>query len=544
MRTAPSPADTQLTLTDVTHRYGDRVVLDRIDLTIRPGERVGVIGDNGSGKSTLLRLVAGRLRPGNGTVTVASPGGVGYLPQTLDLPGHATVQDAVDLALSELRHIEARLRAAERDLDGDDGTRLAAYADLLDLFESRGGYEADSRVEIALHALGRPGLDRGRRLDTLSGGDRARLAIAATLAARPRLLLLDEPTNDLDDTALDWLEQHLLAHRGTVVAVTHDREFLARVTTTVLEVDAGAVRRHGDGYDGYLAARAADRARQRQRHEQWQADVARHGELLAANADRLAAIPRKGPRGFSGAGAFRARSRTHGAAGRIRASREQLARLLDDPVPPPPEPLRLSARVTAGDLAEQPPLELVDVAVPGRLRLDALRLAPGERLLVTGPNGSGKSTLLQVIAGEAGPHGGTVRHRPARLGFLRQHGAADDRRTLLAAYAAGLPGEPGDYAVALLGLGLFRRDDLAQPVRLLSAGQRRRLELARIVRQPVDLLLLDEPTNHLSPGLVEELASALRDYPGTVVLVTHDRRIRADHTGRELRLAQGAATVP
>lgn len=258
----------QCALHDLTKRYHDRVVLDRVGFSLRPGEKVGVIGDNGSGKSTLLKVLAGREQPDNGLLTVVAPGGVGYLAQTLELPLDATVQDAVDLALSDLRELEAAMRRAEAELaehdtdrhdtDGPDtdspaselSAALQRYAALVERYQARGGYEADVRVEVALHGLGLPSLDRDRKLGTLSGGERSRLALAATLASAPELLLLDEPTNDLDDRATEWLEEHLRGHRGTVVAVTHDRVFLDRLTTTILEVDSGRVTRYGNGYEG------------------------------------------------------------------------------------------------------------------------------------------------------------------------------------------------------------------------------------------------------------------------------------------------------
>ncbi len=185
---------TQLALSDVTVRYDDHVVLDRVSLTVRPGEKAGVVGDNGSGKSTLLRLLAGTRRPDNGTVTVIAPGGTGHLAQTLGLPPTAPVGRAVDLALAELRALERRMRQAEADLGhtGPDG--LSAYAALVAEFEARGGHDADRRVDTTLRRLGeRTALDRARPLGTLSGGQRARLALAATLAAAPEVLLLDEP---------------------------------------------------------------------------------------------------------------------------------------------------------------------------------------------------------------------------------------------------------------------------------------------------------------------------------------------------------------
>ncbi|MFG3192214.1 ribosomal protection-like ABC-F family protein [Streptomyces omiyaensis] len=524
-------------LTEVTKRYDDRyvhhrTVLDRVSLTVRPGERLGVVGDNGSGKSTLLRLLAGLETADNGTVAVDAPGGLGHLAQTLGLPATATVGDAVDHALAEIRELEREIREAESTLTP---AGLDRYAALLAAYEARGGEGAGRRVATVLRRLGETAPpDRDRPLGTLSGGQRARLALAGVLAADPELLLLDEPTNDLDDEAVAWLEERLRAHRGTVVAVSHDRAFLDRVATAVLEVDEDrhTLRRYGDGYSGYLAGRAAERARRAREHEEWRDELARHRALADSNIDRFSAIPRKAPAAFSGAGAFRARSRAHGAMSRIRAARERLARLTESPVPPPPEPLRFRADLTeAGGGAA---VELTGIRVDGRLGLDALRLEPGERLLVTGPNGAGKSTLLRVLAGELAPDAGTVR-APRRVGLLRQDTAPPtDPRTVGEAFGEGREEE-------LLSLGLFAARDLNTPVRLLSVGQRRKLELARLVTAPADLLLLDEPTNHLAPALVEEIEAALATYRGTLVIVSHDRRLRAGFPGRRLELAPARA---
>lgn len=194
----------QLSLHGVTKRYGERTVLHRISLALAPGEKAGVVGDNGAGKSTLLRLLAGRETPDAGEVSVVSPGGTGYLAQAIGLTPHATVQDAVDVALGELRTLEAELRRAGSALAGASAgpeldAALASYARLTEQYEARDGYGADTRVDTAMHGLGLPWLSRDRPLGTLSGGERSRLALAATLASCPELLLLDEPTNDLDD---------------------------------------------------------------------------------------------------------------------------------------------------------------------------------------------------------------------------------------------------------------------------------------------------------------------------------------------------------
>ncbi|MFD3441041.1 TlrC/CarA/OleB/SrmB family ABC-F type ribosomal protection protein [Streptomyces sp. NPDC058685] len=548
MRAPHTSSLSQLSLRGVSKRYDDRIVLDQVSFGLAPGEKAGVVGDNGAGKSTLLHLLAGREQPDAGEVTVTSPGGTGYLAQSLGLPPQATVQDAVDLALAELRALEAALRQAERALgeapvDAELTERLAEYARLTEQYEARDGYGADTRVDAALHGLGLPGLARDRPLGTLSGGERSRLALAATLASRPELLLLDEPTNDLDDRAVGWLEEHLRAHRGTVVAVTHDRVFLERLTTTVVEVEGGRVSRHGNGYAGYLAAKAAERRRRQQQYDEWRAELDRSRRLAESNVARLGSIPRKIPKAIFGAPAFRARGRAHGAMSRIRNAKERVERLTAHPVAPPPDPLSFTARIaTDRGPGEAPAAKLDGVVVDDRLRVPELRLGPAERLLVTGPNGAGKSTLLRVLAGELTPDAGTV-VVTGRVGHLRQEETPwPSALTVLEAFAHGRPGDRDEHADRLLSLGLFAPEALRLRVGELSYGQRRRIELARLVSEPVDLVLLDEPTNHLSPALVEELESALTGYEGALVLVTHDRRMRSRFTGSRLELQEGAVT--
>ncbi|GAA2094373.1 ABC-F family ATP-binding cassette domain-containing protein [Streptomyces albiaxialis] len=531
----------QMTMKDVAKSYGDRAVLDQVSLTVRSGERAGVIGENGSGKSTLLRLLAGAEAPDSGEITVRFPGGTGHLTQTLDLDPGLTVQDAVDHALAELRELERRLRAAEAALGGTGEAGLAEYGDLLTAFEERGGYEADARVDAALHGLGLAHVTRDRRLGSLSGGEQSRLALACVLAASPELLLLDEPTNHLDAAACAWLEDRLRAHRGTVVAVTHDRAFLDRIATTILEVDRDtrAVTRYGDGWAGYRTAKAAARRRRQQDHEEWCADLARTEELVASAGQRLASSGKDPGEGF---GKHR-RSHEAKLSGQVRAARQRLERLRRDPVPAPPEPLRFAARpllagAGPGD-GDGIAAEVRDVVVARRLRVPELRVKHGERLLVSGPNGAGKSTLLRVLAGDLRPDGGTVR-RAARVGWLPQElDPSPTGKPLLSAFAAGRPGEPEEHAGELLDLGLFREDDLGVPVAALSAGQRRKLDLARLVTRPAGLLVLDEPTNHLAPGLVEEIEEALAAYEGSVVVVSHDRRFRSRFRGTELELRAG-----
>ncbi|MFI8323996.1 ABC-F family ATP-binding cassette domain-containing protein [Streptomyces sp. NPDC085529] len=538
-------ARAQLSLRQVGVSFGDRRVLDQVSFTVRPGEKAVVVGENGSGKSTLLRLLDGGLAPDEGEVLVSFPGSVARLAQTLPetypVGPDDTVQDAVDLALAELRSLEAELRAAEAGLGAAGPDELAAYGALLDRFEERGGYRADAETAASLDALGLGHLTPDRPLATLSGGEQARLALACVLSSGAELLLLDEPTNHLDRDAVDWLRGRLAAHRGTALVVTHDRSFLTGFATTVLEVDRDrrTVLRYGDGWAGYRSAKAAERRRREQEHLEWREEVARTEELVAAAGQRLA-VTGKDPR--QGFGKHR-RSSENKLSGQVRTARRRLEELLREPVAAPPEPLRFGGRFTGAGPGADVLVELAGIRCGDRLAVDGLRIGTGERLLVSGPNGAGKTTLLRLLAGELAPDAGVVR-RTGRVGHLAQElPHSPTRRTALAVWADGRPGPPEEHAGELLALGLLREEDLAVPVAALSAGQRRRLELALLVSRPVDLLVLDEPTNHLAPALVEELEEAVAAFPGAVVAVSHDREFRARFAGRRLELAGGRVTA-
>ncbi|MEV5252214.1 ribosomal protection-like ABC-F family protein [Streptomyces werraensis] len=530
---------TQITARSVTKSYNGRLVLDAVTCTLTTGERTGIVGENGSGKTTLLRLLAGAEQPDSGTLTVHADGGIGYLAQDGSLPAHHTVQQAVDDALSDLRAMQARMRHLETVMahEGNNAQVLAEYGDLLTAFELRGGYEADARVERALHGLGLAHLPRDRAVGDLSGGEQVRLRLAALLAASPEVLLLDEPTNHLDDHALTWLEDHLRTRPGTTVAVSHDRTFLDRVATTLLEVDGDrrTVTRYGNGYTGYLAEKAAARRRWEQEYARWETEVAAQREAAAVTARRVA--PGRAMKDGNKMAYDRAAGRVQqSVAGRVRNAEERLRRLLATPVPKPPEPLSFTLTPPNGGRLRGTVLEATGVAVTGRLAATDLTVKAGERLLITGPNGTGKSTLLTVLAGRLAPDTGQITRR-GRIGHLPQEPAPGrPGETVLQAFARGLPGHPDDHTETLLALGLFTADRLTTPVTDLSTGQRQRLALARLLSRPSDVLLLDEPTNHLSPALVEDLEQALTDYPGTILLVSHDRRLRSGWTGTRLSL--------
>ncbi|MFE7465698.1 ABC-F family ATP-binding cassette domain-containing protein [Streptomyces sp. NPDC057499] len=529
----------QIVLREVTVSRGGRLLLDDVSLAVRPGERIGIVGENGAGKTTLLRLLAGLERPDSGSAFTAADRGTGLLPQTPRLPPGRTVRDAVDDALAELRVMERELRSAETALGAADDTALAAYGDLLTAFELRGGYEADARVDKAMHGLGLAHIEHFRKLGSLSGGEQARLGLACLIAARPEVMLLDEPTNHLDEAALDWLEGELCAHSGTVIAVSHDRTFLERVATAVLEVDADrrTVVRHGGGYAGFRAGQQAARQRWEQSYAQWCEETGQLEEYATTTAHGVAvgrAIKDNNKMAYD-----RAAGRVQASvSGRVRNARKRLERLRAHPVPGPPEPLRFAALPTAGATGGEL-VSLTDIRVGDRLAVERLSVTASDRLLIHGGNGAGKSTLLRVMAGVLEPDAGRVARRGA-IGYLAQEIPVHrPTEPVLTAFGRGLPLTEDERADLLLSFGLFRSRDLGVPVGSLSAGQRRRLALARLLARPVDLLLLDEPANHLALGLVQELEEALTHWPGALVVVSHDRQLRRRFTGDVIRMEAG-----
>lgn len=368
----PTRAHSTCLLRGVTVRYADHTVLNGVDLSVQPGDRLAVIGDNGAEKSTLLGVLAGMVPVDDGDRQVDIPGGVALAEQNPLFPAGATVTDAIDHLADDVRALEREITRISDSLatasSADVPSLLGRLGEVTDQFEARDGYELDLRVATAFDELGLGGVDRDRPVATLSGGQRARLALAVALSSRPELLLLDEPTNDLDHTALDWLSRRLADHRGRLVVVSHDRELLDTVAKDIVCVDGGSLRRYGLGYRGYLRAREAERQRQRRDHEEWKADLARNQAIVDTTSIRLRAIPRKQERAAFGHGAFRARSSDHGATSRIRQAKDKVERRRSDPVPPPPEPLIFTPHFPSyemsGPLASLPPGDITEAGDP------------------------------------------------------------------------------------------------------------------------------------------------------------------------------------
>ncbi len=460
-----------ITLADVTVAHGVSEVLSGVSLTVGAGSRVGVVGPNGVGKTTLLRLLAGLEEPERGRIR-RSPGlEVGYLPQELDArPG-----ESVHMYLAR------RSDASE--------TRLASVA-----------------AEL--------GLDPERRLDVSSGGEAARARLAALLLARYDVYCLDEPTNDLDFDGLERLERFVQGVRGSVVVVSHDRAFLDRMVDRIVELDewTGRLREWAGGWSEYEAAR--ERARSAEYRRFAEGDERRQ-EVQALLRARRGQARAHGP----GAG----RRGTQALKSKVRQAERMLDRL--DTVEKPFEPwelhLELEPAARSGDLVVRLERAVVE---RGEFRLGPvdLELHRGDRLAVTGRNGSGKSTLLGAFTGTLPlAEGNRVAGRRVVFGELEQ---ARARFTVDEPLVEAFGGrqEAARTLLAKFGLGA---DDVMRPARTLSPGERTRAQLALLSARGVNCLVLDEPTNHLDLPAIEELEAALDGYPGTIVLVTHDRRL-------------------
>ncbi|MFJ3175413.1 ABC-F family ATP-binding cassette domain-containing protein [Streptomyces roseus] len=537
----PQPA---LLAHDLVHSLGGRRVLDGVSLTASPGRRIGLIGENGVGKSTLLRVLAGVDGPDAGSVS--RPDDLGFLHQEMPYARDSTISSVLDEALREARRDLVELERLGEELarlpQDAPGHRelLARYGSRLEQAQDREAWDADRRAALVLDGLGLGALGHDRRLGSLSGGQRGRLALAALLVRRPTALLLDEPTNHLDDGAAAFLEEQIRGMPGTVVAASHDRAFLDAVCTDLLDLDPavdGPVR-YGGNYSAYVREKRAERERWERRYaeEQEELDALRHSAGVTA---RLVA-PDRGRRDNEKMGyGHRAGRVQHQISRRVRNAARRLEELERAQVSEPPRPLQFAAEALAATAEEedaQPLVALRDVWVPGRLVLDALDVSVTDRLLVMGGSGTGKSTLLAVLAGRLPARGLVRRRHGLTVGLLAQDTVFDrPDRTAGDTYEQSLGSERAE-AVPLVSLGLMPPADLDRPVGRLSVGQRRRLALALVVARPPQLLLLDEPTNHLSPRLCDELEDALGGGPGAIVLASHDRWLRRRWQGRGIRL--------
>ena len=523
----PAPLHIGLDGISFTYPDGHRVLTD-ISFAVPSGSVTGLIGENGAGKSTLLGVISGDLEPTAGTLV--TPPVTGFIAQETSLPFTEPARSLIDAAVDELRGVERAIADLSGQMTGDpDNTRLADEFDLaLARAENSGVWELDARIATVLAGLGLANVDLSTPLGEMSGGQRRRFALATLLLRPVDAMVLDEPTNHLDDEAVDFLVGELEAFRGPVLAASHDRYFLDAVCDGLVDLDPGLGPEGGMGEETRQGARFTGsfsdylKARERRR-QRWESDYAaqeHERERLEKAAEQSAQdifhsdVPKTEVRKAAKYYADRA-AKTVG--NRRRSAENRLEALERNEIPAPPKPLRFMGipEHTATALGV-PALITKDLAVPDRLAPLNLKVQPGEQLLVEGPNGSGKSTLLKIIDGELTDYTGEI-IMPEEMTVARLE--QDDSWTDLSVTGA-------DIVPEIVEMGLMTRAQAAMPLEDLSLGQRRRVSLGKILSSPPDLLLLDEPTNHLSLALAEELEAALVDFPGTVIITSHDRWVR------------------
>ena len=521
-----------LVINHVSKSYGIETVLEDVSFVVNAGERVGLVGPNGSGKTTLLRIVTGEERADAGQVQIDPAVQIGYLRQGIQPAPGTTVGQVVrsgiggwDAARREVETLAEQMAGAS----GDELDRLlAAYDRAQRQFEALGGYAVEPRVEALLAELGLDHIDPATPVARLSGGEQSRAGLAAVLLASPNLLLLDEPTNHLDIDALEWLEGFLADFDGAALIVSHDRTFLDRTVTRIVELDDVTHRatEYPGGYTEYAEAKAAAHERQWAAWKDQQAEERRlradiHRTKMHAKSVELTTTPRQpGVRRYAKKVAKKALARE-----------KKLERYLesDDRVEKPGQ--RWGLRFDFGEMPRggQEVATLNGVGhrfgEAGWLFRDVgVTLRHGERIALLGPNGSGKSTLLRILVGEIEPATGTVRlGANVRLGYMPQkQEALDPALTPLDVILHAAPMSETD-ARSFLHFFLFGGDAAFVPVGQLSYGERARLLLARLVAQGANCLVLDEPVNHLDIPSRERFEEALDAFPGTVLATVHDR---------------------
>ena len=500
-----------LTLQDVSKSFGMNCILSGVNLTLKEGARMGLVGVNGSGKSTLMKLIAGGMQPDTGTVSLMKGAQVGLLTQQADIDSDLNVWDELARVFEPLQRMEERLREmehemAEKHADPEAMARLSEdYARLTERFERKGGYEWPSRIQGTLVGLGFSKERQEMPARLLSGGEKTRLCLARILLTQPDLLLLDEPTNHLDLSATQWLEDTLRKYRGTVLVISHDRYFLNSVCDCMAELSMTHLTQYEGNYDAFSVKRRMNLERQLKEYQMQQKEIARQKAIIE-------------------------RYRMYNREKLIKAaeSREKQLEKMER-IERPVDEQRIRFCFEARRRTGEDVLMAKDLSkgFGGRRLFEHfdLHLRAGDRVAIIGPNGIGKTTLLRILVGELPPDTGTVLYGSnVDVGYYDQPQAGlHEHKSVMDEVWDDFPRMQPDEVRSVLALFLFTGDDVFQPISTLSGGERGRVALTKLMLRRDNLLLLDEPTNHLDMDSREVLEGALDDFTGTLLTVSHDR---------------------
>jgi len=515
-----------VTLVNLQLHYGPRAILRGVDLNIRDGECLAIVGPNGCGKSTLLRVIAGIERPDAGEVNIPHGHTIGYLPQEADLHvEHSLSEELLDAfrevraAQDEMRELETQMAALDPQVDDYDRI-LNRYADCVHLVEHHDAYSFDAQVARVAAGLGFSNRDLNRSCSEFSGGWRMRILLAKLLLRGPDVMLLDEPTNHLDLETTLWLESWIRSCGRTVVMVSHERATMDRLAQRIVCIGQGRAEVYPGDYTNYLRVSAE------KRDAQWDAFERQKKEI-----DAMEGFIRR----------FRA---TASRAALVQSRIRQLDKI--ERLEPPFHPTAIHFQFPKAPPSYREVVTLENVGQRyGKQQVFSdldLTLYRGQKIALVGVNGAGKSTLLRILAGTEDPTEGQRQFgERVRLGYFAQYDTSSlsSDESLLQSIEAGAPTGQAGRARDVLGAFLFSGDDVAKPLRVLSGGERTRFRLAQMLFSPANLLLLDEPTNHLDITSRATVEEALQAYTGTVVIVSHDRVFMDRVTDRILEIDQG-----
>ncbi|RDE34989.1 ATP-binding cassette domain-containing protein [Parageobacillus thermoglucosidasius] len=503
-----------LQVNQLTKYFGADLILSNIKLEIQSKDRIALVGRNGAGKSTLLKIIAGEMSYDSGEIIKPKEVSIGYLAQDSGLHSSLSIWEEMMTVFAPLKEMETQLREMELQMgDPDllaDSSRykklLKDYDILQERYKEQGGYQYEADIRSVLHGLQFSQYDyMTTPVQSLSGGQRTRLALGKLLLMKPDLLILDEPTNHLDLETLTWLEQYLQTYPGAILVVSHDRYFLDKIATQVYELSRTTLRRYVGNYSHYLEQKATEYERERKLYEKQQKEIAKLQDFIQRNIARASTTRR-------------AQSR-----------RKQLEKMkvIEKPIGD-----EKSASFSF-DIERQSGNDVLiaeDVAVGydmGKplIRNIRFRITRGESIALVGPNGIGKSTLLKAIVNKLPLQSGHFRYGSnVQIGYYDQNQAelSSNKRVLDELWDA-YPDKTEKEIRTVLGNFLFSGDDVLKPVSALSGGEKARLALAKLMMQKANFLILDEPTNHLDLDSKEVLENALIEYPGTILFVSHDR---------------------
>ncbi len=521
-------------ISGISKHYGNKVLYRNGTFQINPGEKIALVGPNGAGKTTIFRMITGEERPDEGRISKPERTVVGYFSQNIEgMKGRSALEE-VKTAVARVPAIQKRL--AELDLqlvevlEEDEMTKLLEeYGELQSEFERLGGYDLESRAAEILTGLGIGPEDYHRPTESFSGGWKMRIALAKILALNPDVLLMDEPTNHLDLESIIWLEQWLVNFKGSLLMTSHDRDFLNRICSKTVEVANQTITVYGGNYDFYERERAV-------RLEQLIAAARRQDEMLAKEEEFIARFAARA----SHAAQVQSRVKKIDKIERIEIPQDEKVMTFEWPVPPRggEEVLKIQDLGKIWTTAEGKEKLVFKNANALVKRLD--------RVAVVGVNGAGKSTLLKIVTGQTDKsEGQSVIGASIEVGYFSQNSldVLNPDNTVFEEVHSRIPQASIGTVRALLGAFKFSGDEVEKKVSILSGGEKSRVVLATILARPVNFLVLDEPTNHLDILSREVLLEAIKNFPGTVMIVSHDRHFLREITTRVFELDKNQLRV-